>query len=265
MQSESGLSFLSRVCGRPSAELCLPGLPPLTSQLTRVECQGSHADHMDLLTALITDITGRLTHQLEAGVVLLDSSHKFSVRRLARLLEVNMRREAEAKYRDMKEAGLSKEERQQGRLTSVRQWEAVRTALTRLLMVHTHTPDSLETSILNLENILAENTNISAVILLGLNSFYHQVQAEEGISYSAYMKRLKSLIAGACSEHKDTVKILSVELNIFGDKTDSDEDQIGANKPSSIVIENSSNGQAVHFQGRSAAFSFDDNNMMTWN
>jgi len=266
MQSESGLSFLSRLCGRPSASQCLgPGLPPLSGQVTRVECQGSQVDHQDLLTALTIDITARLTNQLEAGVVLLDSSHKFNMRRLASQLEVRVRAQAEAQYKNMKEAGLSKEERHQGRMTAVKQWEAVRSALSRLLMVHVYTPDSLETSILNLENILAENTNISAVILLGLNAFYHQVQTEEGVSYTAYMKRLRTWITEACSDHKDTVKILSVELNIFGDKTNSEEDQVGASKPSSVVIENYSKGHSVHFQGQSAPFSFDKNNMITWN
>ena len=69
----------------------------------------------------------------------------------------------------------------------------------------------------------------------------------------------------ACSDYRDSVKVLMVELNIFGDKVQDTEDQIAAKKPSMVIVENSPEGLSVHFQGRSAAFSFDDNNMMTWN
>ena len=266
MQSESGLSFLARLHPRPSGSSCLgPGLPPLTSQLTRLECQGAHLDHQDVIVAAVTDITGRLTHQLEASVVLLDCSHKFNIKTLARLLEDKVKAEVEAEDRRLKDSGVEREERKERRVRSAEQWETVKTALSRLFIIHIHTPDSLEMAILNLENILAENTNISAVIILGVNAFYYQVHTDEEISYVKYMKRLHTMLTEACSVHKDTVKILAVELNIFGDKADSEEDKITHNKPSSVVIENSASGLSVHFQGHSVPFSFDQNNMITWN
>lgn len=264
METESGLSFLSRLCGRPKCEDCLgPGLPPLSQQVTRLECHGRHLDTVDVVMAVITDITVRLTQQLEAGVILVDCSNKVNIKTIARLLEDRVRTQAESEYRAMKEDGLSKQEREKGRMTAARQWEAVRKALARLFILHINKADCLETSILGLETILAENTNVSAVIILGLNAFYHQVHTEEGISYFYYMKRLRGQIAKATSDHKNSVKILSVELNVFGDKTHSN-DRSAAKNPSSVILENSSNGLFVHFQGQSAAFSFNKNNQITW-
>ena len=265
MKSESGLSFLARLHPRPSGAQCLgPGLPPLSSHLTRLECQGAHLDPQDVITALITDMTGRLTHQLEASVVLLDCSHKFNIKTLARLLEDKVKEEVETEDRRLKDSGVEREERQERRVRSAGQWDMVKTALSRLSIIHIHTPHSLEMAILNLENILEENTNISSVIVLGVNAFYYQVHSDEEVSYMNYMKRLNTMLSEACSVHKDNVKILAVELNIFGDKADSEEDKITVNKTSSVVIENSSNGLSVHFQGHSVPFSFDKNNMITW-
>jgi len=262
MQTETGLSFLSRICGR-NKELSLgPGLPPLSSLVTRLESHGHHKDSLDLITALVTDITARLT--LETSVILIDCSHKFNIKKLSRLLGDRVRKQAEEESKKMKDAGLSREEREKSRMTSYKQWEEVRNALSRLFILHVHTPDCLETSILNLNDIITANYNVSAVIVLGVNTFYHQLHKEEGINYFNYTKRMRSLIEESCSDYKDSVKILMVELNIFGDKTDS-EDQIAAKKPSMVIVENSSNGLSVHFQGRSAAISLDNNNMITWN
>ena len=266
MQSETGLSFLSRLTRRPCGERCLgPGLPRLSSQVTRVECHGSHLDQQDAIMAVINDITGRLTQQLEAGVLLLDCSHKFNTKTLARLLEANVKREVETENERLKESGVDREEREERRVRSAKQWETVKTSLSRLFIIHLHTPDSLELAINNLENILTENTSISSVILLGVNAFFHQVHSEEEVSYVKYMKRLNTMITEACSAHKDNVKILTVELNIFGDKADSEEDKMIVNKPSSVIIENSPYGLSLHFQGQSVPFSLDQNNMILWN
>lgn len=266
MQSESGLSFLSRLSARPRGEECLgPGLPPLSCQLTRLECQGSHLDQQDVITAVVTDIAARLTQHLEASVVLLDCSHKFNIRTLTRLLEDNVKGEVETEDRRLRDSGMDREEREERRMKSARQWDTVKTALSRLFITHLHSPDSLELALLNLENILMENTNISSVILLGVNAFYHQVQSEEDLSYGKYMKRLNSMLTEACSLHKDSVKVLAVELNIFGDKADSEEDKVALTKPSSVIIENSANGLSVHFQGHRVPFNLDQNNMITWN
>ena len=37
------------------------------------------------------------------------------------------------------------------------------------------TSDSLEISLLSLQNVLMDNTSVSAVLVNGINSFYHQV------------------------------------------------------------------------------------------
>ena len=45
----------------------------------------------------------------------------------------------------------------------------------RLFMMDIFTPDQLEISLLSLQNILVDNITISAVLINGINSFYHQV------------------------------------------------------------------------------------------
>ena len=264
MQSETGLSFLARLTPRPSGNQCLPhGLPPLSSQLTWMECQGAHLDQVDVIMAFLNDLTSRLTQELEASVLLLDCSHKFNIKTLVRLMEDKVKEEVESQASTLKDCGVERKER---RLRSATQWDTVKTALSRLFILQLYTPMSQKQAILNLENILTENTNISSVIILGVNAFYHQVHLDEEVSYANYLKSLKTLITEACSVHKDKVKILAVELNIFGDKDDSEEDCITTvNHSSSLIIENSSEGLSVHFQGYSVPFSLDQNNMITWN
>ena len=96
-----------------------------------MECQGRHTDPHHLITALVTDITARITHQLETCVILIDCNHMFNVKKLSGLLGDRVRKQAEAESRSMKEAGMSREEREKCRMTSSKQWEAVRNALSR--------------------------------------------------------------------------------------------------------------------------------------
>ena len=121
-----------RGCMRNSGKLCLgPGLPPLSDHVTMLECHGRHTDPHHLITAYVMDITARLTHQMETGVILIDCFHQFHVKKLTVLLADKVRREAEDQNRRMKEAGTSRAEREKTRMMSSKQWVAVRKALSR--------------------------------------------------------------------------------------------------------------------------------------
>ena len=45
----------------------------------------------------------------------------------------------------------------------------------RFFLVNVYSPENLEITLLSLNNTLMENPSISAVFILGVNAFYHQV------------------------------------------------------------------------------------------
>ena len=51
----------------------------------------------------------------------------------------------------------------------------LRSALSRLHILSVFTASSLEVTLLSLQDLVTENTDISAILTLGINSFYHQV------------------------------------------------------------------------------------------
>merc|ERR1712029_66328 len=90
-------------------------------------------------------------------------------------------------------------------------------SLSRLFMINVYTPDNFEISLISLSNLIMENTEVSAIIIFGVNSFYHQVSSDESISYNSYIRRLRQLTLEAVSDNKDQIRVLAVEMNIFGD------------------------------------------------
>ena len=49
---------------------------------------------------------------------------------------------------------------------------------------------------------------------------FFQVHNEEGVNYSAYMRRIKSLALEGLGETKEQVRVLAVEVNIFGENSE---------------------------------------------
>ena len=48
-----------------------------------------------------------------------------------------------------------------------------------------------------------------------------QVHNEDGLNYSAYMRRIKSLVMEGLGDTRDQVRALAVEVNIFGENNES--------------------------------------------
>ena len=203
LKVESGLSVLSRLCSRPSISSSLgPGLPQPKQQVTPVWCKSDNmVDTMGLLTSYVVELLCNITLPkmvgavlvggCGAGAVLLDCDHHVKVKMVALTLQSRVARVAEQHLTEMKEKGLTKEDREKQRITSSMQWDIVKGALERqvhmvcflmkliflfrLLVMNVYTPDHLEISLLSLQNVLIDNTTISAVLINGINSFYHQV------------------------------------------------------------------------------------------
>ena len=57
-------------------------------------------------------------------------------------------------------------------------------------------------------------------VMLITNAFV-QVHNDEGVNYSAYMRRIKSLVLEGLGDTKDQVRVLAVEVNIFGENNES--------------------------------------------
>ena len=48
-----------------------------------------------------------------------------------------------------------------------------------------------------------------------------QVHNEDGVNYSAYMRRIRSLVMEGLGDTRDQVRALAVEVNIFGENNES--------------------------------------------
>jgi len=272
LKVESGLSVLSRLCSRPSISSSLgPGLPAPKQQVTQVRCSSDMGDTMDLLTSYVVELLCNITLPkmvgevliggCGAGAVLLDCDHHVKVKMVALTLQSRVAKVAEQHLKEMKDRGHSRELREKQRITSSMQWEIVKGALERLLVMNVYTPDNLEISLLSLQNVLMDNTTISAVLINGINSFYHQVKGDTGISHSAYMKRLINLALTGCKDTSEDLKILYVEHNLFGDKNDFEKDE---HSNSNVVIEKLETNFAVTFLGCKSQFSLNSSGVFMW-
>jgi len=273
LKVESGLSVLSRLCSRPAISTCLgPGLAEPKQQTTQIRCQGDNlGDTVGLLTSYVVEVVCNITLPkmlgdvivggCGAGVVLMDCDHHVKVKMVALALQRRVARVAEQHLKEMKGDGVKKEEREKRRINSTIQWDIVKGALERLLVMNVFTPDSLEISLLSLQNVLMDNTSVSAVLVNGINSFYHQVRSDSGISHSAYMKRLLNLALAGCKDTSEDMKILFVEHNLFGDKNEVEKDE---NSNSNVVIEKLETNFSVTFQGRKSQFSLNSAGQVLW-
>ena len=54
-----------------------------------------------------------------------------------------------------------------------------------------------------------------------ITNAFVQVHNDEGINYSAYMRRIKGLVLEGLGDTKDQVRVLAVEVNIFGENNES--------------------------------------------
>jgi len=272
LKVESGLSVLSRLCSRPCIDNCLgPDLGKPSQQVTVIRGQGELGDTVDIFTGYVIEVVCNLTLPrvfgdvviggCGAGVVLLDCDHHIKVKMLAMALQRRVAMVAEHHWKDMKERGLGREDREKQRINSAMQWEIVKGALERLFMMDIFTPDQLEISLLSLQNILVDNITISAVLINGINSFYHQVRGDSSISHFAYLKKLLNLAVEGCKDTSEDLKILYVEHNLFGDKKDFEKDE---NSSSNVVIEKLETNFSVTFQGKKSKFSLNSRGQVLW-
>ena len=90
------------------------------------------------------------------------------------VLESKVRSVSDSHYRS-----LSKERRGKERVTSREQWDLVKQSLARLHVMEPFTSLSLEVSLLSLQSVLHQNTNLACVVLAGINTFFHQVRHQD--------------------------------------------------------------------------------------
>jgi len=271
LKVESGLSVLSRLCSRPSISTCLgPGLSEPTQQVTHVKFKGN-MDTVITSTSYVVEVLCNITLPkrveevvlggCEAGVIFLDCDHHVKVKMIALALQRKVAKVAGLHLKEMKENGVRKEERERRRINSTRQWEIVKSALERLLVMNIYSPDNLEISLLYLQNVLTDNTSISAVLVNGINSFFHQVRVDSGISHSAYIKKLTNLAVTACKDTSEGLKVLFVEHDLFGNKNEPEKDE---NSSSNVVIGQLDTNFYVSFLGRKSTFSLNCSGQVVW-
>lgn len=266
MKVETGLTLLSRLVPRPALWDCVgPGLSPPTNLITNLVV-GVGEDMVEVVTnsyllELISTVTlppstrtGVVVGGRGAGLVLVDCDHKLAMSQVAEVLGRKVKKVAETHYK-----GLPKERRGE-RITSAEQWDLVRESLARILVMEVFNPDCLEVTLLSLQSVLEENTNISCVILLGLNSFYQQVKLETGVSYSTYMSRLVGMVETGCKGVAEELKVMVIEHNLFGDKSEKEDSD------SKVIIENidEGDGYLIVSGGSQARFTLGEDLRVTW-
>jgi len=273
LNMESGLSVLSRLCTRPSIYGYLgPGLGQPSQQVTKIRCQGpKDEDMVDVVTGYCLELISNLILPgkisevslggCEAGLILIDCDHHLKVKLIANILQNKVASAALQHMKEMKEQGISREERNKRRINSTLQWEAVKGSLERILIMEVFTPDQLEISILSLQNVLMDNIRISAVLIAGVNSFFHQVRGETGISHAAYMKKVLNHINVGCKDTSEELKILYLEHNLFGENNVLEKNE---NSSSDIVIEKLETNYSATFRGRKLLFSLNSCCQVVW-
>ena len=102
-----------------------------------------------------------------------------------------------------------------------------------------------------------ENTAVSAIIIFGVNSFYHQFSSDESISYNSYIRRLRQLTLEAVSDNKDQIRVLAVEMNIFGDSEPK-------HSQDCVIIKNTEANISVCYKDSSAAFTLEKGGGVSW-
>ena len=268
MKVESGLSLLSRLVSRPNIDSVLgPEMRPLTSCWTSVLTMGDHQDMVTVQSNYILDLVTRtllprshgevVIGGLEAGLVMVDCCHQFDVETLTSLLQTRIRHIAETHFTTMRDAGVTRDLRDKQRLTSTDQWNIVKNSLSRLFIINVYNPDIFEISLISLSNLIMENAAVSAIIIFGVNSFYHQVSSDESISYNSYIRRLRQLTLEAVSDNKDQLRVLAVEMNIFGDSEPK-------HNQDCVIIKNTDTNISVCYKDSSSAFTLEKGGGVSW-
>lgn len=224
MEIETGLSLLGRLTERPALDHLFgagQGAPP--GQLTAVlTCRAPLNDGGRLTAAFCCDIICNVVlppaHKgvelggCGASLVLINCNHHLTVMEVAEELQSRMRKTAEDHYRS-----LPNDKRKTDRLTSTDQWHIVKQSLERLLVMEVYDPDSLETSLVSLKNILMANSGISCILVDSINTFYQQVRGETGLYHSAYLRRLLAHLGTACRDVSTRLRVLYTQIQFFED------------------------------------------------
>ena len=91
-----------------------------------------------------------------------------------------------------------------------------------------------------------------------LNIF--QAHKEQDIGYNSYLRKIRKLALEGVSEAGDQIKIIAVEMNIFGDNTFSDDNT----KNDNIVIVNKAEKVTVKYQQSEAMFDINSEEGLKW-
>jgi len=275
VELESGLAVLSRLCTRPDINKCLgSSLGPLEKDLLMVRIHeniSEENDSSEVVTSYLVDLLCNIILPSKmgereiggcgAGVVLLDCDHHVKIKMVASALQNRVRFIAEQYYKELKKkVGVTKDELERKRINSNLQWEIVKSSLERLLIMDIYSPENLEVSLLSLHDVIMSNISISAVIINGINSFFHKVHLESRVSHNIYISMLLNIASSVNKELKNVVTWFYVEHDFFSEKKDDN----SKHKNNSIVISKSEKHFCVIFNGNKSSFCLNDSGQVIW-
>jgi len=226
LEVESGLAVFARLAKRPKLSAWLGPNLPLPALPLVLHCP------LSILSPYSLELAARAVLPREgprgvhlggaaAELVIVNANHTFSMGSLVNLLASRVRAAAAQHL-----ATLPRQDRARLRLTSSMQWDIVRQAADRCHVLEPFTPLELELSFLSLKRVVQENINVAAVLVLGINAFFHQVRHESGTSQDAYIKKMRGYLESALGDLKDDVKAVIYQHNLFKESKEKSQDCI---------------------------------------
>merc|ERR1719341_32281 len=145
-----------------------------------------------------------------ASVILFKCDHHIKSDMIATGLQNFVKRKADIHY-----ASLAPEQRSTHRLRSVDQWEIVKSALKRIIIIEIFQQAKLECSLVSLRRLLDSNAGISLILINSINSFFPSVNLSSEIYHRDYIRRLLLLALDAVEGCHENIRIIYTEFNLF--------------------------------------------------
>jgi len=237
---ENGLSVLSRLVVRSGVSGCLGPGDPGEKELG-VGCPITSLDWEDTDTALeaymievickavLPMVAGEGLVPIggcEAGLLILDCDHRIKMTDIADALLRRVGKVAEEHYKKLPK------HRRNERLSGGRgeQWRVVRESMARISLIQVFDHDQLQLNLLSLPSLLRQKENVSCVLILGINMFYHQTRLNSPVSHRAHVAKL--LASAEIATKGYSVRLLYTEHRLFG------KDEENWDSAQGVVVEN---------------------------
>lgn len=192
---ESGLQMFSRITHRPDLDGLNPTIFPQGPHPGQIiEITGDEATGK---TLLVTDLLARCllpkTYQevqlpgRKSGALFINTNHHFDMFKLAEIMQYYIKTNCNRT------------------LNSNTVQEIIKESLKSLTVINCYTNEQFQATLLNLESLILENTNISLLIVDTLVAFYWIQRIHSNVSYNSYYTSIVNSLKVLASKFNITV------------------------------------------------------------